>query len=190
MDASASTRQRRSRKNKGGRPSDFKTEFNDQVYRLCLLKCSDSEIADFFRVKEQTINRWKKKHPRFCESMRRGKIKADADVSASLVERAMGYSHPDIHIAQYEGRIIQTKIIKHYPPDTAAASLWLRNRQPDKWRDKPEVAVTVHNSVAVDLNQPAEECGVAELEAELARRGAQLPKIPIVKIPVRNGERK
>ncbi len=26
--------------------------------------------------------------------------------------------------------------VKHYPPDTQAASLWLRNRQPDKWRDK------------------------------------------------------
>ena len=27
----------------------------------------------------------------------------------------------------------------HYPPDTQAASLWLRNRQPAKWRDRQEV---------------------------------------------------
>ena len=25
---------------------------------------------------------------------------------------------------------------EHYPPDTQAASLWLRNRQPRQWRDK------------------------------------------------------
>ena len=25
---------------------------------------------------------------------------------------------------------------EHYPPDTQAASLWLRNRQPAKWRDR------------------------------------------------------
>jgi hypothetical protein len=28
---------------------------------------------------------------------------------------------------------------EHYPPDTHAASLWLRNRQPTKWRDRQEV---------------------------------------------------
>jgi hypothetical protein len=30
-------------------------------------------------------------------------------------------------------------LVKCYPPDTAAASLWLRNRQPAKWRDKTDV---------------------------------------------------
>ena len=28
-----------------------------------------------------------------------------------------------------------------YPPDTTAASLWLRNRQPRLWRDKHEIDV-------------------------------------------------
>jgi hypothetical protein len=28
-----------------------------------------------------------------------------------------------------------------YPPDTTAASLWLRNRQPHRWRDKHEIDV-------------------------------------------------
>jgi hypothetical protein len=112
--------------------------------------------------------------------MRAGRTKADSEVSARLVERAMGYSHPDTHIAQYKARIIQTPIIKYYPPDTAAASLWLRNRQPDKWRDKPEVSVHVENSITVDTNRPVEQWGKAELRAELARRNA-LPKIPVLK---------
>jgi len=180
MDASASTRQRRRKKNKGGRPSDFKAEFCQQVYKLCLLKCTDEECADFFKIHVATLNRWKQSHPKFCESMRAGRTKADSEVSARLVERAMGYSHPDTHIAQYKARIIQTPIIKYYPPDTAAASLWLRNRQPDKWRDKPEVSVHVENSITVDTNRPVEQWGKAELRAELARRNA-LPKIPVLK---------
>jgi hypothetical protein len=36
---------------------------------------------------------------------------------------------------QYEGQPIEVEYIQHYPPDTQAASLWLRNRQPGKWRD-------------------------------------------------------
>ena len=116
--------------------------------------------------------------------MRRGKTRADALVSQSLLERAVGYSHPDVDIRTISvgnglSEIIQTPIIKHYPPDTAAASLWLRNRQPDKWRDKPEVSVSVNNSITVDTSRPVEEWGAAELETELARRNA-LPKIPVL----------
>ena len=35
--------------------------------------------------------------------------------------------------------LIIVPYIEHYPPDTTAASLWLRNRQPNKWRDKREI---------------------------------------------------
>jgi hypothetical protein len=31
---------------------------------------------------------------------------------------------------------VYAEYTEHYPPDTGAASLWLRNRQPEKWRDK------------------------------------------------------
>ena len=31
---------------------------------------------------------------------------------------------------------------EHFPPDTAAAFIWLKNRQPHRWRDKKEVHET------------------------------------------------
>jgi hypothetical protein len=37
---------------------------------------------------------------------------------------------------------------KHYPPDTAAAIIWLKNRQPERWRDKIEQEVKVTKDVA------------------------------------------
>ncbi|MOA55620.1 hypothetical protein D3C78_1794470 [compost metagenome] len=33
-------------------------------------------------------------------------------------------------------QVVREEYVEHYPPDTPAASLWLRNRQPAKWRDK------------------------------------------------------
>ena len=42
-----------------------------------------------------------------------------------------------MHISAYEGEVIITDITKHYPPDTAAAFIWLKNRQ--GWRDKQEL---------------------------------------------------
>jgi len=37
---------------------------------------------------------------------------------------------------------VYARYVQHYPPDTTAASLWLRNRQPDKWRDRQQIDVT------------------------------------------------
>ncbi len=83
------------------------------------------------------MNAWKKAHPAFLESLKGGKTLADAEVASKLFHRATGYEHEDTDIRVVNGEIIQTPIIKHYPPDTTAAIFWLKNRQPAKWRDKP-----------------------------------------------------
>lgn len=118
------------------RPSDYKAEYAEQAYKLCLLGATDKELGDFFSVTEQTVNNWKSKHPEFFESLTRGKMAADAQVAESLFKRALGYSHPAEKIMVVAGTVQREQYTEHYPPDTPAASLWLRNRQPEKWRDK------------------------------------------------------
>jgi hypothetical protein len=127
------------KKNPVGRPSAYKQAFAEQAYKLCLLGAIDADMADFFGIGEATINRWKLAHPEFRESIKRGKMNADANVAEALHKRAIGYSHPDVHISNYQGEITITNITKHYPPDTAAMIFWLKNRQPDKWREKFEM---------------------------------------------------
>ncbi|AEG59362.1 terminase [Desulforamulus ruminis] len=123
-----------------GRPSKYKEEYAEQAYKLCLLGATDKELADFFNTSEQTLNTWKKKHPEFLESLKKGKIEADAVIAQKLYHRAKGYSHPSTKFATYEGQITdQVEYTEHYPPDTAAAIFWLKNRQPSKWRDKQDV---------------------------------------------------
>jgi len=126
---------------KNGRPTKYKVEYNEQAYKLCLLGSTDKQLADFFVISEATLNTWKHKHPKFLESLRKGKVIADANVAESLYERARGFSHPDTHISNFQGEITQTEITKHYPPDTAAAFIWLKNRA--GWRDKQETEHTI-----------------------------------------------
>lgn len=123
---------------KVGRPSKFKPEFIEQARKLCMLGMTDKELADFFEVAESTLNLWKKDFPGFSESLKGGKTLADAEVAAKLHHRALGYSHPEDDIRVVNGQIVITPTIKHYPPDTTAGIFWLKNRQRDKWRDKPE----------------------------------------------------
>lgn len=129
-------------KNKVGRPTRYKREYADQVFKLCLLGAIDIELADFFGVSEKTINTWKKKHPEFLQSIKEGKTQADTRVAESLFHRAIGYSHPENKIFNNGGEAMIVETTKHYPPDTTAGIFWMKNRQPDKWRDQKHVNLT------------------------------------------------
>jgi hypothetical protein len=141
--------------NLGGRPTKYKAVFNEQAYRLCLLGATDKEIAAFFEIAESTLNEWKKDHPGFSESLKRGKKVADAMVAEKLFTRAMGYSHPDVDIKVIKGKVRKTKLIKHYPPDTTAAIFWLKNRDKDNWRDKQVLDIDLNDMSEADAKKIA-----------------------------------
>jgi hypothetical protein len=100
---------------------------------------TDEQIAEMLGVSVDSITRWKQKHPDFCGALKLGKDEADDRVERSLFERATGYSHPDVHVSNFQGDITLTPITKQYPPDTTAGIFWLKNRRPKEWRDRQEL---------------------------------------------------
>ena len=130
------------------RPTEYKPHYTVLAYNYCLLGATDIQLAQFFCVSEKTLNSWKKHHPEFLQSIKRGKDEADAVIAESLFHRAKGYSHEDVEIKVVPqggkmGSAIETvPVIKHYPPDTLACIFWLKNRQKDRWRDKTETEHT------------------------------------------------
>ena len=121
-----------------GRPSTYKEEFAEQAAKLCELGATDRELADFFKVDTRTIYRWRNQHQEFCQAVIAGKGNADARVERALYNRAVGYTFDSEKIFQSQGEIIRAATLEHVPPDPGAAMNWLKNRQPDKWRDKQE----------------------------------------------------
>lgn len=125
-----------------GRPSLYREEFAEQARKLCLLGATDEELADFFEIDVRTIYDWKRTKVEFSQATMRGKILADAEVASKLFERACGYSHQATKLYRNEdGLVTEARYTVEYPPDTQAASLWLRNRRRQDWRDRHEVAV-------------------------------------------------
>jgi hypothetical protein len=163
---------------KGSCSDVYKLEFNELAYRFALLGASDQEIAAAFHVSEAVLNHWRSEHPDFDESLQRGKDTADATVADQLFRRATGYSHPDFISSSYQGEVTLTETTKYYPPDVSAAIFWLKNRQREKWGD-----VQRHEHTGKDGN-PMEALGasVADLHAELQRRGAILPLCGVVPV--------
>lgn len=156
-------------KQKRGRPTDYDpVKYPGMAKSHCLLGADDKRLADLFGVTEKTINNWKKIYPEFLQSIKDGKENANAKVAESLYGRAIGAKVPEIrHFVLKSGsrgnfseRIEEVETVKHYPPDVGAAFIFLKNREPDLWRDKREVESTVHgnvNFVAPDQFEGAEE---------------------------------
>jgi hypothetical protein len=132
-------------KGKDGRPSKYKPEYAEQAAKLCFLGATDVMLADFFKVTEKTINNWKKNYPEFLQSLKETKAALDSKVERSLFERAVGYQHKEQKILSnpqdpHDPVIVDT--VKHYPPDSTSMIFWLKNRQPEKWRDKQEIELS------------------------------------------------
>ena len=137
-------------KNKGGRPTTYKEEYNEQVVKLCRLGATDVEIAEFFNVSEQTINTWKHKYPLFLESIKKGKEISDLEVANSLYQRAKGYEQDTVKVFQFQGEPIIVPVKEKVAPDITAAIFWLKNRRPKEWRDKKEVDANITITKALE----------------------------------------
>jgi hypothetical protein len=72
---------------------------------------TDEQIAKKMKIGVRTLYEWKEKYPQISQSLKKGKEVADYQVENALFETAL------------EG-------------NTTAQIFWLKNRRPDKWRDK------------------------------------------------------
>lgn len=120
-----------------GRPTRYKAEYVKQAKKLCELGATIPDLAEAFGVAQSTVSLWGVKHKPFSEALKIGKDTPDSRVERSLYERAIGYSHPDVHISNFQGEVTITPITKHYPPDTKAALAWLYNRKSAEWHPLP-----------------------------------------------------
>lgn len=136
--------------NRVGRPTKFFPQYIEQAQVLASKGFTDLDLAESFMVQESTIYLWKKENKEFSEAIKAGKASIDDNVEKSLLHRALGYSHKEEKVFCSEGSIVTHDTIKHYPPDTNAASLWLRNRRPGVWRDKHDVEFVVPFTINMD----------------------------------------
>lgn len=99
---------------------------------------TDAQLAHNIGVSTKTLYEWENRYSTIREAIKKGKAPVDIEVENALLKRALGYEYMEerIEVSEKDGRkVIQTT--KTVPPDTTAQIFWLKNRRPDKWRDKP-----------------------------------------------------
>lgn len=126
---------------------------------------TDEQISHNMGIAPSTLYEWKKKHPEISEALKKGKEVVDRQVENALLKRALGYEYEEVKqiIEKDENgkdRKRVEKTIKHVPPDTTAQIFWLKNRKPDKWRDKRDVGITGD----MEINNPFRGLTTEELK--------------------------
>lgn len=142
-----------------GRPSKYKPEYADLAFKFCLMGATNEKLAEFFDVAVSTVSLWMVEHEAFSDAIKKGRAEADAEIAHALYHRAKGYSHPAVKIFADPKTGVE-KIVdytEHYPPDTAAAFIWLKNRA--GWKDRQELTGADGKDLIPEMN-----------ETDLARR--------------------
>lgn len=100
---------------------------------------TDEQIAHNIGISVSTLNNWKNNHVEILESLKKGKEVIDRQVENALLKRALGYEYEEVK-EKFEGGVMTERIVtkKEVVADTTAQIFWLKNRKPEKWRDKPE----------------------------------------------------
>ena len=129
----------------------------ESVRRLAEDGFSAAEIARRIGIDERCFARWKRKHKDFAEAIELGKSAADFEVVRALYKKAIGYNvalnktyklkkvdyDPDTGKKLREYEEIATGVDETFvPADLRAGTFWLKNRQPDRWRDRPDKEIT------------------------------------------------
>lgn len=110
---------------------------------------TDEQIAKNMGISYSTLKDWKNKYPAISATLKKGKEVVDTEVENALLQKALGMTKTvqkpiKLKEVKYDNgkRVSEKERIEYaeeevfIPPDTTAQIFWLKNRRPDKWRDK------------------------------------------------------
>ncbi len=96
-----------------------------------------TELAEKLGISPKTLAKWEKKYPKIGEAVRLGREITDVSVEDAILKKALGFRVKEVKkVVKADGAEEVTTVYKNVPPDISAASMWLKNRRPDKWNDK------------------------------------------------------
>lgn len=153
-----------------GRPTEYDPDkFPHQAYVACSEGgFTDLKLAKLFDVCKATITNWKREHPKFLASIKKGKDEFNVAVAEnSLLKRVKGFSYNEttkkaFHIKDEDGNIIKTEmravktVRKQVAPDPTSTIFFLKNRDPERWRDKQELEHTGKDGGPIETTTPVE----------------------------------
>lgn len=120
----------------------FLPDHLEQVRAIAMRGVKEDQMSEIFDISPRQMGRWKAQYPLFKEALEAGYTDADVAVLGAVYQSAIGYTHDEEKIFQWDGEVIRADTVKHYKPDMNAAKLWMINRQREYWADRHQTEVS------------------------------------------------
>jgi hypothetical protein len=119
---------------------------------------TDEQIAHNMGIAVKTLYNWKNAHMPILQALKKGKEVADFEVENALFQAATGFQYKE-EVLSNAGDV--ETVERYQTPNTTAIIFWLKNRKPEKWRDKQQV----EHSGSLDIRKQLAEKTDEELKA-------------------------
>jgi hypothetical protein len=92
-------------------------------------------------------------HPSFHHAVTSRSAQANAKVLRRFYRRACGFTveTEKVFYDSRRGKVVRAKTKEYYPPSETAAIFWLKNREPEYWKDRHELTGKDGAKLAADI---------------------------------------
>ena len=135
-----------------GAPTRYRPEVAELTRRYVRMGASAKMIAAHLGVSMAAFMEWTKVYPEINSALNSERLAADEQVASALFNKAVGFKRKAVKAMQHNGQVVLAEYEEQVAPDTAAAFIWLKNRQPELWKDRHEVTGADGKPIEVSLS--------------------------------------
>lgn len=129
-----------------GRPSNYQAFYPALVRRFAEIAVATVyQVAQLLDTSVSQVYKWAQQHPEFAEALKEAKQSVDDRVVHSLAMSAIGYEHDEELVFRERddktGKMVTHRetVRKRYKPDNTSQIFFLKNRDPQNWRDQRDL---------------------------------------------------
>jgi hypothetical protein len=151
-------------RNAPGDPTESKLTLAscEKAYHITRVGGTLQDVAIALKTRVSRLSVYMNRFPEFRAAIEGGRAARDDQIVSALFHRAKGYEHEAEKIFCTNGVVQKVTYTEHYPPDAASAIFWLKNRQPDEWKDVSQKEITGADGGPIEIQHlvvKAEELG-------------------------------
>lgn len=114
---------------------------------------TNDQIAANIGINRDTLYTWCNKYPDFADALKKTKEVNVYEVEDAMFKAAKGYFVTETKtITNKDGKILRVENIKKWiAPNTTAQIFFLKNKDPENWRERNEISLAESNGVLESL---------------------------------------
>lgn len=127
--------------------------------KIAAIECRNTkDFCTFLGVDKVVFKHWVNTNIEFRKAYRSWRDHATEEVEMALAKKAIGFTkRTRKQILTRAGQIETLVSEEYFPPDSAAAGMWLKNRNGKEWKDTQQIDINVQTNIRAWLVNAMED---------------------------------